>query len=294
MALTKPVEDLIVSLTPTGMVPTKEMTSYVPITPEEIAHEVCSLLGSITMVHIHARDERGQPTHEAPVYGDIIGRIRNVSKDLIICVSLSGRSVQDIEKRAGPILKLDGDLKPDMGSLTLSSLNFVGQASMNSPVAVKALAAYMKDHGVMPELEAFDVGMINYGKYLIEKGFIKGPRYWNLFLGNIASAQMDLAHAGLMLRDLPAGDAWSFGGIGDAQLPANAIAIAMGGGVRVGLEDSIYWIKGDRETLASNTMLVTRVRAMGLTHGRSVMPPATARRLLGLEPGGGRYGVSGS
>jgi 3-keto-5-aminohexanoate cleavage enzyme len=115
-------------------------------------------------------------------------------------------------------LTLDGDLKPDMGSLTLSSVNFNKQASMNPPDMIHALAREMKDRNIMPELEAFDVGMINYARYLEKKKLLTPPHYFNLILGNIACAQADLLHAGIMIRDLPPDSFWSLGGIGDHHL----------------------------------------------------------------------------
>ncbi len=203
-------------------------------------------------------------------------------------MSLSGRDFTEFEKRAEP-LELDGDLKPDMGSLTLSSVNFNKQASVNEPGMIQALALRMKERGVVPELEAFDVGMINYARYLEKKSLISPPYYFNLLLGNIACAQADLLHAGIMIRDLPEGSIWSLAGIGDSQLPMNSVAIAMGGGVRVGLEDAIYF-DTRRTRLARNIDLLERIHAIAEDHERSVMAAEELRRLLGLQEGHGRYG----
>ena len=163
--------DVIISFTPTGMIPTKEMTPHVPITVAEIVEDVHRAVEiGITMVHLHARDEAtGEPTYKAEIYSRLIAGIRSFSKDLVICVSLSGRNFKEFEKRA-EALQVDSDLKPDMGSLTLSSLNFNRVASMNSPDMIKALAQAMKSKGIVPELEAFDSGMINFAKYLEGKG----------------------------------------------------------------------------------------------------------------------------
>ena len=116
----------------------------------------------------------------------------------------------------------------------------------------------MKSRGILPELEAFDAGMINYSKYLEKKELLEPPHYFNLLFGNIACAQADLMIAGLMVRELPLGSLWSFAGIGDAQLMMNSIAIASGGGVRVGLEDNI-WYDSSRSRLATNLDLIKRV-----------------------------------
>lgn len=282
--------DLIINFTPTGMIPTREMTPHVPVSVDEIVEDVykASEIG-ISMVHIHARDEKtGAPTCRADVYARIIEGIRSFSKELVICVSLSGRGIREFDQRAAP-LALTGDLKPDMGSLTLSSLNFNNTESMNSPEMIKALASAMKTKGIMPELEAFDAGMINYARFLEGKGLLQAPHYFNLLLGNIACAQADLMIAGLMVRELPPSSFWSFAGIGKAQLMMNSIAISAGGGVRVGLEDNI-WFDKERTRLASNSDLLHRVHRLAESNERKVMVPGDLRRLLNLNPGHGVYG----
>jgi uncharacterized protein (DUF849 family) len=263
--------NLIVNFTPTGMIPTKDMTPHVPITVNEIIEEVHNAWDiGITLVHIHARDEKtGLPTYSADTYQRIIEGIRRFSKDLVICVSLSGRTFKQYEHRA-EVLQLTGDCKPDMGSLTLSSVNFNNEASLNAPSMVQALAKEMKSKGIIPELEAFDVGMINYAKYLEKKGLIDPPHYFNLLLGNIACAQANLIHVGSMINDLPPNSYWSLAGIGNAQLPMNTVAVAMGGGVRVGLEDNI-WYDNDRTQLAENAELIQRVHDIANIYDREIM-----------------------
>ena len=267
---------LIINFTPTGMIPMKEMTPHVPISVQEITEQVHQAyeLG-ITITHLHARDPDGKPTSSAEVYGRIVESVRRVAPELIICISLSGRDVSDVDKRAEPLL-LTGDSKPDMGSLTLSSLNFIQQASSNSPDTIQELAIRMRKRGIVPELEAFDTGMINYGKYLIRKGILKPPYYFNLIFGNIASAQADLLHAGMALQELPDKCDWSFGGIGASQLMMNTLGIASGGAVRVGLEDNIYY-DSSRKNLASNQQLLERVHELASIHDRSIMSPVALR-----------------
>ena len=282
--------DLIVNFTPTGMIPTREMTPHVPVSVGEIVEDVHAAweLG-ISMVHLHARDAQTQePTCQAAVYALIIEGIRTFSRDLVVCVSLSGRTESEFARRAEP-LTLQGEQKPDMGSLTLSSLNFNRHASINSPEMIQMLAGDMRRRGILAELEAFDAGMINYGKYLEKKGLLQGPHYFNLLLGNIACAQADLLHAGIMVRDLPPDSLWSLGGIGEAQLMINALAIASGGGVRVGLEDNI-WYDSARTRLACNIDLLRRIHTMAAAMERPIMSPASLRTHLNLEPGNGRYG----
>ncbi len=268
-------DDLILNFTPTGMIPTKHHTQFVPISISEIIEDVHHAVEvGISMVHIHARDENnGLPTYKKETYAKIIEGIRQFSKDLVICVSLSGRTFKTFEERSD-VLNLTGDLKPDMGSLTLSSLNFNKIESVNSPEMIGKLALAMK----------------NYAKYLFKKELIAPPYYFNLLFGNIACAQADLLHVGVMINDLPENSIWSLAGIGDMQLKMNSLSIAMGGGVRVGLEDNIWFDKG-RTKLAANIDLLKRIHHISEANERQVMSSENLRKRLNLEDGRGKYGI---
>ena len=162
------------------------MTPGVPVSPEAIVEQVLEVseLG-VNMAHLHAGElETGSPTYKKEIYGQIINGIRQQNRDLVIGVSTSGRHFFEFEKRS-EVLALKGEMKPDFGSLTLSSLNFNKEASINSPEVIRALARVMLEDNIKPELEVFDLGMINDAKYLIRKGLIKPPYYFNLILGNI-------------------------------------------------------------------------------------------------------------
>lgn len=284
-----PTDDLIINFTPTGMVPQKAMNPAVPISPQEIIEAVNEAVEiGITLVHLHARQSDGTPSSRRDIYAEIMAGIRKQHPELVVCLSLSGRQAGDFLTRSEPLQLID-DLKPDLGSLTLSSLNFPGQASINLPEMIRDLALKMKECGVLPELEIFDLGMINYFRYLVERGILEGPFYANILLGNIAGAQADLLHAGLLIRDLPAGTFWSLGGIGASQLTANTMAILSGGGVRIGLEDNLYW-DGKRSRLTTNGELLTRIHEMAGIFGRKVMSSTEFRKKLNLEPGLGRFG----
>jgi uncharacterized protein (DUF849 family) len=137
----------------------------------------------------------------------------------------------------------------------------------------------MMELNIKPELEAFDVGMINYAKYLASKELIKPPFYFNLILGNIACAQATPLSLGYMLSELPPDSIWSAGGVGDSQLKINTAAIAFGGGVRVGLEDNI-WYDSKRTKLASNIHLLNRIREISQLLGKEIMKPQELREIL--------------
>lgn len=280
----------IINFCPTGMIPTKKMTPHVPVSVSEIVEDVHEAFEiGITMAHLHARDPvSGIPTYHKDIYAKIIEGIRKYAPELVICVSLSGRNFGELEQRADPLL-LDGNLKPDMGSLTLSSLNFNKVASMNAPDMIADLARLMKEKGIVPELEAFDIGMINYAKYLEKKELIEPPYYFNLLFGNIACSQANLLHAGVMINDLPNDSIWSLAGIGDEQLKMNSLSIAFGGGVRVGLEDNI-WYDVSRTKLATNSDLLKRIHIIAQANDKKIMTSKEFRLKMNLEQGNGIYG----
>ncbi len=283
-------ESFILNFTPTGMIPTKEMTPYVPVSVSEIVDNVLEANDiGITMVHLHARDPITHvPTYKKEEYAKIIEGIRKHAPELVICISLSGRDFGELEQRGDPLL-LEDELKPDMGSLTLSSLNFNKTASVNAPDMIMSLANMMMEKGIVPELEVFDIGMINYAKYLEKKGLITPPYYFNLLFGNIACSQANLLHAGVMINDLPKDSFWSLAGIGNEQLKMNSLSLAFGGGVRVGIEDNI-WYDSARTKLAKNSELLERVHVIAQANERNVMSPKTFRKKMNLQIGNGKYG----
>ncbi|WP_392543807.1 3-keto-5-aminohexanoate cleavage protein [Oryzobacter telluris] len=266
-------------LAPTGMVPTKAMTPHVPVTPEEIARDVAEAAAiGITSVHIHARDDEGVPTWTRDTYERIVGAVRDAAPEVLVNVSTSGRTWTELERRAD-CLALDGDLKPDLASLTLSSLNFISGASVNAPETVRGLAQIMLDRGITPELEIFDMGMVNVVNVLRKQGLLPGAIVANLFFGNVSGLQATPSEIGLTVDRLPDDAVWSGAGLGAFALPAQAIALAAGGGVRVGLEDGIHLDRG-RTTLATNPGLVERIHGLIDTLDRRVMTSGELRGIL--------------
>lgn len=258
-------DEVIINFCPTGMVPMKKDTPHVPISANEIIEQVHQAYEiGITIAHLHARQDDGVPTYKAEVFRTIFEGVRKHCPDLIICGSSSGRNVSEFEKRSEVI-----ELSPDMCSLTLSSLNFMKSASLNAPDMIVRLFDKMIEYGVNPELECFDLGMINFGKYLLKKRNIDSPCYWNLIFGNISGFQANMQQMGLALNEIPKSDYVSFGGLGSYQLKVNSIAIANGLGVRVGLEDNI-WFDDNRTKQATNLELVERVHALLEIHEKKV------------------------
>ena len=274
--------DFIVNLAPTGMVPTRKSSASVPLQPDEIVADVLSCAETgITSVHIHARDENGLPTHRKDIYARIIGGIRDKRPDLVIGVSCSGRLGATLEQRI-EVLTLEGDLRPDMASLTLSSLNFPGCASINSPETVKSLAYEMRSHGIRPEFEIFDLGMASVLRYLAERDLVDSPFYANLMLGNLASAQANFLDIGCLSAALPSNTTYCLGGIGRFQIAVAGLAVAAAPGVRIGLEDNL-WLDSSQTVPASNTSLIRKVHALAAVHERTIMTPDELRRRLNLR-----------
>lgn len=249
------------------MVPTKSQNAFVPISPSEIieqTHEAYEM--GITIAHLHARHPDESPAYAPEIYQEIMEGLYQHCPELIICLSTSGRNFPEFEKRSAVM-----ELYPDMCSLTLSSLNFLNTPSLNAPQMIQDLLSKMRDYGIVPELECFDLGMINYGQFLIQKFNLQHPIYWNLLFGNIFGAQTRLSQLGAMVDQLPPEHFVSLGGIGNYQLEVNAIAIAKGLGVRVGLEDNL-WFDTQRTQKASNLRLLKRVHQLMQIHEKTVLP----------------------
>lgn len=278
----RPYPKLIINAAITGMVSTKDDTPHIPLSIAEIIDDALTCYNAgASIFHIHARDVNGIPSSDKNIYAQIIKGIRNRCPDAIICVSTSGRYETSFEKRA-EVLDLDGDVKPDMASLTLGSLNFMQQASVNSPDMIEKLAVKMNEKSIVPELEIFDTGMINTAKVLIKKGILREPFCGNLLLGSIYSASATLFDLSCMVKSLPASFLWAAAGIGKFQLNMNIAAILMGGGVRIGLEDNIYY-DSSKKKLATNEMLIKRIVRISNEVEREVATALEARQMLGLS-----------
>lgn len=282
-----PYPELLVNFCPTGMIPTKAMTPHVPVSPDEVIDDACRALElGAAIVHLHARDEAGVPTYRGEIYEEMILGIRRHFPDAVMCVSCSGRNFPEFGRRS-EVLELTGLARPDMASLTMTSLDFPTGPSINAPEMVPRLAAKMVENGIKPEIECFDFGMVNAANTLIRKGELGAPPYYfNLIFGSRYSVPATARHVANLLPDLPEGAIWAAAGIGLYQLPMNTLAIAMGGHCRVGLEDNVYF-DFERRDLATNAALVERLVTISETFGRPVAAPARARAMLGLGPAPG-------
>lgn len=263
------------------MVPRKADNPAVPVSPAEIAADAlrCYEAGA-RIFHIHARRLDEEPTFERAVFTEITRGIRAAIPDAVICTTTSGRLYRSFEERSDA-LNVDDDCKPDLASLTLGSLNFPTQASVNEPAMIQRLAHAMKERGIVPELEIFDFGMIDYAQYLIGRKILQPPFVFNLLLGSLGTSAATGLNLAMMIERLPAGSFWSAAGIGRFQFSMNALGLALGGHARTGLEDNLF-LDAAKEHPARNEMLVARAARVAESLGRRMATTAETRQLLGL------------
>ena len=279
----------------TGNLTKPEQTPHLPITPQHIADECLAAAGAgAAVVHIHVRDpQTGKPSMDVELYRQVMERIRARDTTLIINLTTGpgGRFVPspDDPKVFAPGTTLRPplervqhvvQLRPDICSLDLNTMNSGPDVVMNTPANVRKMAKAMNDAGVMPELEVFDSGDIHLARDLLAEGTLKGPGLFTIVMGvkyGFSSAPETLFYA---KQTLPPGALWSAFGIGRAEYPMLAQTWLLGGHVRVGLEDNIYLSKG---VLAkSNAELVTKARRVIEDLGGAVASAAEARTILGL------------
>jgi 3-keto-5-aminohexanoate cleavage enzyme len=275
----KTIEKVIINAALTGMIAMKADNPSVPILVDEIVSDAirCYAAGA-SIVHVHARQSDGVPTHDGAVFQEIYAEIRSSCPDLLISGTTSGRFVDSVDLRS-EALGEGHEIRPDFASLTLGSMNFRTSASVNAPETIKTLANKMNALGIVPELEVFNTSMAEYAVYLQEKAVLKKPLYCNILLGSVGTLAATPRNLLSVIDALPADCTWSATGIGRAQFKTNLLAVAMGGHVRVGLEDNL-WMDDAREDLATNARMVERIANVALASGRGLATPAEALDLI--------------
>lgn len=270
------MDRLIITVAPTGNVPTQEMNPHLPVTPEEIAGTAvrCREAGA-SVIHVHARDAAGKPTLDPEVFARIYQLVTERT-DLVVQISTGSRAGTELEARAAAVRRL----RPEMASLTTGSMNFPDRVCANSFEVIEYLAQAMKEAGTKPEMEIFEAGMIANAARLVERGLVMPPLHLNFVLGNKGALPASPRNLVFLSESIPPGSTWTVTAIGRWQTPMAMMALAMGGHVRVGLEDNIYYRKGE---LATNEQLVARVARMAGEVGRAVATPDEARQMLGLK-----------
>lgn len=272
------MDKLIITCAPVGAEVMKRDNPNVPYGPEEIAMAAIEAVrAGASVIHLHMREDDGSPSQSPTKFAECIRHILD-EVDCIIQISSGGAVTATEDERLLPVRELIPP--PEMASLTMGTVNFGDDVFWNSPKLIRTFAAEFKKRGIKPELEIFESGHLTTAIRLIREGVLEGPQHFDFVLGvpgAMAGTPQNLMH---LVQALPPGHTWTVAGIGAAELTLGIMAIALGGHVRVGFEDNVYYRKG--ELARSNAQLVERMARIGKEAGRPAATPAEARELLGM------------
>jgi 3-keto-5-aminohexanoate cleavage enzyme len=273
------MDKLIITAAITGSRMTRDVAPYIPITPDEIAQSAieCWDAGA-AIVHIHVRDPKtGLGTQALDVFRQVVEPLRERT-DLLLCLTTSGIPGRNlaIEERLKPL-----ELEPELASFDAGSINLGGSAFINTPEFLEAAAKSMKEKGVKPELEIFDVGMMVTCLRMRDQGYLEEPLHFQFVLGTPWGSPATPKSFLHLYEHLPEDATWSIIGIGKGHLPMAMMGLILGGHIRVGMEDNIYYERG---VLAkSNAEFVERIVRIAKEYGRETATPREARGILGLR-----------
>lgn len=262
-----------------GAETTREQTPHLPLSADEIAEDAakCREAGC-AMVHLHVRTPDGKPSQDTELFRAAIRAIR-AKCDVLIQVSTGGAVGMGVDERCGA-LKLTGSDRPDMATLSTGTVNFGPDVFWNPRPLIRDIATRIKGLGLKPEIECFDVGMIDEARALAKEGFITLPAHFDFVLGVPGALAATVEGLDFMRSYLPPDSTWTCAGVGRHQLPFVELAAERGGNARVGLEDNIYLSKG---VLAKgNFELVAEAVKRARAKGRQPATPQEARALLRL------------
>jgi uncharacterized protein (DUF849 family) len=273
-------EPCIITVAITGSLPRKENNPAVPITvAEQIESTHQAFEAGAALVHVHVRNDDQSSSSDPGRFAAFQEGVRRHCPGIIVQFSTGGRGREPAQR--GAMLHL----RPDMASLATGSVNFPAIVYENSPLFVRDLAARMKEFGVKPEIEIFDLAMLYSAAELVQEGLIERPLHVQFVFGvknALPALRQILVFQLSELRRLMPDATWTAAGIGSAQLVVNRWCLELGGHCRTGLEDNIRWDK--TRLAASNAELVSRVAAMCGEYGRRPATAGEARQLLGLKP----------
>ena len=261
---------VMIMVAPTGARALKADNAAIPITPKEIADEVvrCARAGA-SIAHIHARRPDGQPTQSIEVFREIVSRIRDKS-DIVIQISLGTRGFT-VEQAIEPVV-----LRPEMVSLPLDSFQ---RDDPEAHEGVRLMALHVRSHGVRPELSVYDAQMMEGALGLVASGAIDMPAFFGLVVRDPQSMREGVARLTDLLDRLPQGANWWMLSGGRYVLEMRALAISLGGHVRIGFEDTLKDFDGERPA-PSNAYLVERIAGLCAALGRPVATPKDVRAVL--------------
>lgn len=271
------MEKLIITVAITGAELEKSKCAVLPVTPDEQAQAAkeCVDAGA-SVIHLHVRDDQGKPSQELAHFKRTIDAItKKCSVKPVLQFSTGGAVGEKMERRIAPLT-----LKPEMASFNTGTINFGEDIFVNTFAEMRELAAAMKKNGVIPEYELYDAGHVDNLKKLIKEGVIAPPYHCQFVLGVPGALAGEIDSLVFLINQLPPQSTWAVAGIGRYELPLAVHAIMMGGHVRVGLEDNIYYAKG--QPAKSNAELVERIVRIAKEVGREVATPQEARKMLGV------------
>jgi len=264
---------LIITCAVIGAELTKANSPYLPLTPDEIAQSAIEAVqAGATVIHLHVRDEEGRPSQRIDLFEKISNTIRSQC-DCILQYSTGGAVGTPLVERVAPL-----ELKPEMATLSMGTMNFGKDIFENSEGTICSIYAAMQKHGIMPELEIFDCGMLDTASRFMQKKLIADKFHIDFVLGVPGGMSGNLANLIFLVNRLKSEQTWSVAGIGKHQLELSTHAILMGGHVRVGFEDNIYYKKG--ELAKSNADFVSRIVRIASELNRPVASLEQARSLL--------------
>ena len=272
---------VILACAMTGAQTPKQKNAAVPVTPEEIADDVYKVWkAGATICHLHMRDDKWNGTMDRDRFAETVRLIRaHEDCDIIINCTSSGENNASDDRRLEHFKTVPGI---EIGSYDVGTFLWGGAGTFyNTPDFLKKAAAVYDEKGIKPECEIFDMGMLSNVKWLIKNGFVKTPMYCQLVLGVVGGMDATVENLIYLVKHLPEGTYWSAAGIGTAHLPIMYAALAMGGHIRVGLEDNLYMSRGVK---ATNVSLVERAVAAIHEYGKEPATPTEAREALGLKP----------
>ncbi|MFJ7972716.1 3-keto-5-aminohexanoate cleavage protein [Psychrobacillus sp. NPDC096389] len=270
------MEKLIITVAPTGSQTTREHTPYVPLSPKDIADSVYeSWKEGAAIAHIHVRDHKGDNTLDLDTYKEVIDRVQDKC-DIILNLTTAGGLVNDEEAR----LKVC-ELNSEMATFDAGTMNFGQEVFHNTPSFLEELAAVTKERQIKPEIEIFDVGMIDNTLRIAKKGLLEEPFHFQFVLGIHGGMPATPKNLMFLVDSIPKGSTWSAIGASKEQLTINTMSILLGGHVRVGMEDSVYYRKGELAT--TNAQFVKRIVELAGILGREVATPDEARKILQLS-----------
>jgi 3-keto-5-aminohexanoate cleavage enzyme len=271
------MDKVIITAALTGAVTPKDANPHIPLTPQEIANDAyeCWKAGA-AVVHLHMRDEKGLGTMNKEIFKEAVNLVKSKC-DVVINLTTSGDNRASDDERMAHLIEIE----PEMASFDAGSFNWMpAGVFMNSPQFLDKLGKVMIEHNIKPELEIFDSGMIHTTNYFVKKGVLKAPPHYQFVLGVLGAAMATVDDLVYLKNLLPKDATWSAFGIGKGHLPLLYAAIALGGNVRVGLEDNIYYAP---DRLATNVELVQRAARLIKEFNKDVATPADARKILGLK-----------